>query len=80
MPSFDVVCEVDMQEVTNAVDQVRREISTRYDFKNSKSTVELEGVEIKVLADDNMKLKALDELLRQKLAKRGVSLKAVEFA
>lgn len=80
MPSFDVVSEVNMQEVLNAVDQVRREISTRFDFKHSKSSVVLEGSEIKVLADDNMKLKAIDELLRQKLAKRGVSLKAVEFA
>ncbi|MBX7136984.1 MAG: YajQ family cyclic di-GMP-binding protein [Oligoflexia bacterium] len=79
MPSFDVVSEVNLQEVTNAVDQTRREISTRYDFKDSKSSVELKVAEIHIVADDNMKLKAVQDILRQKLSKRGVSLKMVVF-
>lgn len=79
MPSFDVVSTVNMQEVNNAVDQVRREIGQRYDFKGSKVSVSLEGEEVHLVADDNMKLKSVQELLRQKFAKRGVSLKSVVF-
>lgn len=81
MPSFDVVSEVNMQEVKNAVDQVLREIGTRYDFKGSKSSVELKEKEnlIILVADDKMKLAAVQEMLKQKLAKRGVSLRSVEF-
>lgn len=81
MPSFDVVSEVELHEVVNAVDQVQREIGTRYDFKGSKSTVELkkETAIVEVLADDDMKLKAIQDILKQKLAKRGVSLKSIEF-
>lgn len=79
MPSFDVISEVDQQELRNAVDQVRREIETRYDFKGSKASIEREEFMITLLADDQMKLEALREMLRQRLAKRGVALAAVEF-
>ncbi len=80
MPSFDVVSRVEIQEVRNAVDQVKREISTRYDFRNTKSSVDFEKeTEITVIADDNQKLLAIQELLKQKLSKRGVSSKSVEF-
>ena len=81
MPSFDIVSTVQMNEVTNAVDQTAREIATRYDFKDSKSTVALNIKEsvIDIVADDNMKLKALNEILKQKLSKRGISLKSVVF-
>lgn len=79
MPSFDVVSKVDVQEVKNAVDQVQRELATRYDFKGSKSSVELQELLIILLADDQMKLKAMQEILRQKLTKRGISLKSVVF-
>ncbi len=79
MPSFDIVCEVDLQEVKNAVDQAQREIRTRYDFRDSKSELTLEESTIKVLADDQMRLSSIQELLSQKLSKRGVSLKCVEF-
>jgi hypothetical protein len=68
-----------MQEVKNAVDQVHREITTRFDFRDSKSSIELEEMNIKLLADDKMKLAAIQDVLRQKLAKRSVSLKTVEF-
>ena len=79
MPSFDVVSTVNMQEVMNAVEQVRREIGQRYDFKGSKVSVTLEGEEVHLVADDNMKLKSVQELLKQKFAKRSVSLKSVVF-
>ena len=81
MPSFDVVSTVDMQEVANALDQTRREIGTRYDFKGSKCTIELKpDKQIELLTEDDMKLKAVQEILKQKLAKRGVNLKSVTFA
>lgn len=80
MPSFDVVSKVEMQEVKNALDQTSREIGTRYDFKGSKSSVELkEETLIILMADDDMKLKAVQDILKTKLAKRGVSMKSVEF-
>lgn len=79
MPSFDIVSKVELQEVRNAVDQAQRELTTRYDFKGSKSSIELKEQLITLVADDNMKLKAVQDILRQKLAKRAVSLKSVEF-
>ena len=79
MPSFDIVSEVDLHEVTNAVDQTCREISQRYDFKGSKSSVELEDGQIKVMTDDEMKLNAIEQILKQKFAKRGVGLKLLNF-
>jgi len=82
MPSFDVVSEVDMQEVKNAVDQAQREIGQRYDFKGSKSSLELKEKESQIIlvADDKLKLSALQDILRQRLSKRNVSMKSVEFA
>lgn len=79
MPSFDVVSEVEMQEVRNAVDQVQREIATRYDFKGTNVTVELTDQLIAIHASDQMRLNSVQTLLREKLAKRKVSLKSVEF-
>ena len=81
MPSFDVVSKVDTQEVKNAVDQTQREIKTRYDFKDAKATVELnekEGV-INLHGPDKLRMSALEEIIRQKLSKRGVSLKSITF-
>jgi len=79
MPSFDVVSKVNMQEVSNALDQCSREIAQRYDFKASKSKVELLENDVVIVADDKMKLAAVQDILRLKLAKRGVSLKSVTF-
>lgn len=79
MPSFDIVSQVDLQEVANAVDQTRREIETRYDFKGSKSEVSVSDAIINILADDQLRLKSIQEILRQKLAKRNVSLRSVVF-
>ncbi|MCB0330889.1 MAG: YajQ family cyclic di-GMP-binding protein [Bdellovibrionales bacterium] len=79
MPSFDVLSEADEHEVRNAVDQTAREMKTRYDFKGSKAEISLDGLEISMLADDDMRLKAVVEILKTKLAKRQVSLKLLEF-
>ncbi|HMO16927.1 MAG TPA: YajQ family cyclic di-GMP-binding protein [Oligoflexia bacterium] len=79
MPSFDIVSELDLQEVDNAVNQAKKEIVTRYDFKGSKSSISFEKPgPIVVLADDKMKLQAINEILSQKLAKRGVSIKSLD--
>jgi len=72
MPSFDVVSEVDLAEVDNAVQNVMREISTRYDFKGSNSSVEVKDGGLIVLADDELKLKQVQEILRGNLSKRGI--------
>ena len=77
--SFDIACKIDMQEVTNALDQARREISTRYDLKGSKCEVTLEKTDITVLAPDDMKVKALVDILQSRLHKRGVPLKALTY-
>jgi len=75
--SFDISSEVDMQEVLNAANQARKEIKTRYDFKESRSSIDLDGTTIKLISDDEFKMKAVREILEGRLAKRGVSLKAL---
>ncbi len=77
--SFDIVCKVDMQEVTNALDQARREIDTRYDLKGTKNEVKLEETDITLTSPDDMKLKAVVDILQSKLHRRGVPLKALDF-
>ena len=77
--SFDIVCKVDMQEVTNALDQARREIDTRYDLKGSKNEVKLEKTDITLTVADEMKLKAVVDILQSKLHKRGIPLKALDY-
>src|SRR5438132_939701 len=72
--SFDIVCKVDMQEVTNALDQARREIETRYDLKGSKNEITLEKTDITITSADDMKLKAVADILQSKLHRRGVPL------
>jgi uncharacterized protein YajQ (UPF0234 family) len=78
--SFDVVSKVDLQEVKNAIDQASKEIHTRFDLKDSKSKIELEGTEVIQLASaSEYTLKAVTEILSQKLVKRGISLKNLEY-
>jgi uncharacterized protein YajQ (UPF0234 family) len=78
--SFDVVSKVEIQEVKNAIDQASKEISARFDLKNSKSKIELEKEEAILLASsDEMALAAVIEILSQKLVKRGISLKNLEY-
>ncbi len=77
--SFDIACKLDMQEVGNAVNQTTKEIQHRYDLKGSRCQVTLEKTEIVVLADDDMKLKAVIDVLQSKLHRRGVPLKALSY-
>lgn len=79
MPSFDIVSELNLQEVDNAVNQVRKEILTRYDFKGSKSELILDKEGLHLTSDDEFKMNALIDILKSKAIKRGISLKALEF-
>jgi uncharacterized protein YajQ (UPF0234 family) len=79
MPTFDVVSELDLQEVRNAVDQASREISTRFDFKNTGSSIELKEKEIELATESEGRLTALTQVLEEKLVKRQVSLKALGY-
>ncbi|WP_040330372.1 YajQ family cyclic di-GMP-binding protein [Clostridium ihumii] len=78
--SFDVVSEVDMQEVDNAINQALKEIKQRYDFKGCKASIELSKDEIKIVSDDEYKLNAVIDVLKGKLIKRGVSAKALDIS
>lgn len=79
--SFDIVSQVDLQEVDNAVNQALKEIATRYDFKGSQSKIEFDRANKKItlLADDDMKLRALKEILSMRCAKRNISVKSLKF-
>jgi uncharacterized protein YajQ (UPF0234 family) len=79
MPSFDVVCKIDLQEVDNAVNQTLREVGQRFDFKGSNSEVRREEQTLHLKSADEFKVKALYEILREKLGKRQVPVKALEL-
>lgn len=79
-PSFDVVSEVNMQEVSNAVNQTLKEITQRFDFKGSKSTVEIEnGNAIKIVTEDDTRMRNIVDILQSKFIKRGVAIKNLEY-
>ncbi|MBI3592817.1 MAG: DUF520 family protein, partial [Nitrospirae bacterium] len=79
--SFDIVCELDMQEVSNAENQAMKEIGQRFDFKGSKSRIELDKGKgtITLTSDDEQKMKSVIDILQSKLVKRGISLKALSY-
>jgi hypothetical protein len=79
VPSFDIVSRVDLAEVDNAITGIRREISTRFDFKGSKSTIERNEGEILLVADDDLKLKQMHELLKVHLTRRKVEAGALDY-
>ena len=79
MPSFDVVSQVDAQEVRNAVDQAARELATRFDFKGTDSSIDLGADELTLRSATEDRLKAVRQVLEEKLVKRGVSLKALDY-
>jgi uncharacterized protein YajQ (UPF0234 family) len=79
MPSFDIVSEIDLSEADNAIQNVMREIATRYDFKGSKSTVEFKDAVITINADDDMKLKQMHELLQGHMQKRGIEPGSLDY-
>ena len=78
MPSFDIVSEVDKQEVRNAVDQVNKEVSTRFDFKGSDARVEQADYTLTIFADDEFKLGQVLDILMVKLAKRNVDVRCLD--
>ncbi len=79
MPTFDIVSEVDMQEVRNAVDQANREATTRFDFKDTDSTIEIADHELTLSSSTEDRLRALYQVLQEKLVKREVSLKSLDL-
>ncbi len=79
MPSFDIVSEVNQVEVRNAVDQVNKEVSTRFDFKGSDARVETDEKTLMLYADDDFKLKQVTDILTGKLAKRQVDVRSLKY-
>jgi len=79
MPSFDIVSQVNSQEVKNAVEQSNKEIQNRYDFKGSDARIEQQELELTVFADDEFKLGQVTDVLRQRLAKRNVDVRCLEL-
>jgi len=77
--SFDIVSRVERQNLADAVNQTEREIATRFDLKNSKSSIELTALEVTVVADDELKRKNVVDILQSKCVKRGVPLKALQY-
>ena len=77
--SFDVVSDFDQQELVNALDQVRREVATRYDFKGAKVTIELTKTEVVLQADDEYRAGAVKDLIQSKAVRRGLSLKIFDW-
>jgi uncharacterized protein YajQ (UPF0234 family) len=80
MPSFDIVSQVNSMEIENAVNQAKKELATRFDFKSSTAQIVLEKNEIQLSAEDQFRVKTLAEIVMGKLAKRQISLKSVEKA
>ncbi len=77
--SFDIVSKTDMQEVANAIQQAQKELAQRFDFKGSKSSIELAADEIVLISDDEGKLRSVKDIVETKLVKRKVSLKALDY-
>jgi uncharacterized protein YajQ (UPF0234 family) len=80
MPSFDIVSEVNMQEVDNAVNQAIKEIEQRYDFRGSKSEIKWDKKEITITGDDDYKMGAMKDVLQSKMHRRGIDIKSLEFS
>ena len=79
MPSFDVVSQVDGQEIDNAINQTRKEVGQRYDFKGTKTSIDVDKDSIHVVSDDDFKVKAVVDVLQSKFVRRGISLKALVY-
>jgi cyclic-di-GMP-binding protein len=77
--SFDIVSKTDYAEVNNAINQTTKEVSQRFDFKGSKATVELQDKDLMLSAEDETKLRNMNDILQGKLVKRGISLKALDY-
>jgi uncharacterized protein YajQ (UPF0234 family) len=80
MPSFDIVSELDMQEVDNAINQARKEVIGRYDFKGSNAEMEWDKKEIKLLAEDEYKIETMVDILRTKAGKRNIDIRSMKLS
>ena len=78
MPSFDVVSKLDLQEVDNAVNQARKELATRYDFRGSKSRIDWDKEKMNIVADDDFKMRQLVDMLKEKAVRRGIDARALD--
>jgi uncharacterized protein YajQ (UPF0234 family) len=79
MPSFDIASKLDIQEVDNAINIARKELGNRFDFKNSQSEIQFDKKSITLISDDDYKLKQLNDILTQKLIKRGISTLSLDY-
>ena len=79
MPSFDIVSKTNQHEVTNAIDQTNREVNTRFDFKGTDARVEFAKTTITLIAPSDFQLKQLDEILRNKLSKRNIDIRVLDY-
>ena len=79
MPSFDIVSEIDLQEVDNAINQARKEIATRYDFRGSKSKINWDKEKIDLVADDDFKMRSLIDIVREKAIRRKIDARALDI-
>jgi cyclic-di-GMP-binding protein len=79
MPSFDIVSELNLQEVDNAINQAKKEIEARYDFKGSKAEMNWDKKEVILLAEDDYKIQAMSDVLHNKMGKRGIDLRSLKF-
>lgn len=79
MPSFDIVSEINLQEVDNAINQARKEVEGRYDFKGSKAEIQWDKKEITLIAEDDYKVEAMGGIMQTKLHRRGIDIKAIKF-
>lgn len=79
MASFDIVSEIDMQEADNAINQARKELQSRYDFKGSKAEIKWDKKEIQLIGEDDYKLNALKDMVQGKMHKRGIDISSLNF-
>ncbi len=77
--SFDIVSRVDMMEVKNAIDQAQRELENRYDFKGTKAEIQFEKEQIRLIADDEFRMKQLKDIVESKLIKRGIDIRQIDY-
>ena len=79
MPSFDIISELNMQEADNAINQARKELASRYDFRGSKSEIQWDKKEVTLVADDDYKIGALKDILQSKMHTRGIDIRSMKF-
>ena len=79
MPSFDIVSTVNSQEVDNAINQTRKEVGQRYDFKGTETEIQLEGDDIRIISENDYKVKAVVDVLQSKMVRRSIDLKALTY-